>query len=100
MGCQNSKPEVIDEPSGTTKAGKANTRVDATDAAVKPVPGPPGRTNSSVPATHSPVSCVPAQVGVAAPSPKEEVAAPLPKEEPAVVMETVAEEKEALQQMA
>ena len=41
MGCQNSKPEVIDEPSGTTKAGKANTRVDATNAAVKPVQGRP-----------------------------------------------------------
>ena len=41
MGCQNSKPEVVDEPSGTTKAGKANTRVDATNAAVKPVQGRP-----------------------------------------------------------
>jgi len=41
MGCQNSKPGVVDEPSGTTKAGKANTRVDATNAAVKPVQGRP-----------------------------------------------------------
>ena len=40
MGCANSKAEN-DEPSGTTKAGKANTRVDATEGAAKPVQGRP-----------------------------------------------------------
>ena len=42
MGCASSKAEkTVDEPSGTTKAGKANTRVDATEAAAKPVQGRP-----------------------------------------------------------
>ena len=40
MGCASSKAEN-DEPSGTTKAGKANTRVDATEGAAKPVQGRP-----------------------------------------------------------
>ena len=42
MGCASSKAEeTVEEPSGTTKAGKANIRVDATEAAATPVQGSP-----------------------------------------------------------
>ena len=43
MGCANSKSNKaeVDEPSGTVKAGKAPTRVDATEPAAKPVQGRP-----------------------------------------------------------
>ena len=43
MGCANSKSNKaeVDEPSGTVKAGKVPTRVDATEPAAKPVQGRP-----------------------------------------------------------
>ena len=53
MGCASSKAEkTVDEPSGTTKAGKANTRVDATEAAAKPVQGRPVKPRDLEPATR------------------------------------------------
>ena len=41
MGCASSKAENDELMEDTTKVGKANTRVDATEGAAKPVQGRP-----------------------------------------------------------